>query len=122
MQTTKPVTPRPPKPPSKSQEIMDKIKASIEADKQKPKKEVKPKVSTIQPAITPTGEAANDENQNGHADGGVLPTENCATDKGTFMTHILDCFRKFQNLLHNSFRKSLYGYHSKSLFLTKDKI
>ncbi|VDK46642.1 unnamed protein product [Anisakis simplex] len=55
-------TPKPkPKPPSKSQLLMEQIKASIAADKRKPKKEIKSKLSEIlavhfTPTATPTNE------------------------------------------------------------------
>ncbi|KAI1717126.1 CAP-Gly domain-containing linker protein 1 like protein [Ditylenchus destructor] len=63
------------KPPSKSQEIMDKLKASIEADKQKPKIEAKPKICTgLQPIAKPTDDAAQVE-------GKALPTVNDTTEK-----------------------------------------
>uniref|UniRef100_A0A0R3RJC1 CAP-Gly domain-containing protein n=1 Tax=Elaeophora elaphi TaxID=1147741 RepID=A0A0R3RJC1_9BILA len=42
-----PVRPPKPKPPSKSQLLMEKLKASIEADKHKPKKDVKSKLHEI---------------------------------------------------------------------------
>ncbi|KAI1729332.1 CAP-Gly domain-containing protein [Ditylenchus destructor] len=82
MQKPKPATPRGPKPPSKSQEIMDKLKASIEAEKQKPKMVAKPKVCTvIQPITTPTDDAEDTENPNAQVEGKSLPTENDTTDK-----------------------------------------
>ncbi|KAI1721245.1 CAP-Gly domain-containing protein [Ditylenchus destructor] len=79
--SAKPATPRRPKPPSKSQEIMDKLKASIEAEKQKPKIEAKPKVSTVIQPITPTEDAADTQNQNAQLEGKALPAENHTTDK-----------------------------------------
>ncbi|EJW72083.1 hypothetical protein WUBG_17010, partial [Wuchereria bancrofti] len=50
-----PVPIRPPKikPPSKSQLLMEKLKASIEADKLKPKKDVKSKLHNLLIVSTP---------------------------------------------------------------------
>lgn len=58
--TVKPAIIRPPKPPSKNQLMMDRLKASIEAEKNKPtKKEVQSKVAA---SIRVVHTSLNDEN------------------------------------------------------------
>uniref|UniRef100_A0A0M3IS64 WH2 domain-containing protein n=1 Tax=Ascaris lumbricoides TaxID=6252 RepID=A0A0M3IS64_ASCLU len=57
-------TPKPkPKPPSKSQLMMEQIKASIAADKNRPKKEIKSKLSELLAAHPSPSPKTPDENE-----------------------------------------------------------